>query len=116
MQLLKHKSIQIVIVAVLLCFFASCKKSFLDTTPTTPSDATIWASYQNANLFINGIYSDIPTDFLLFGYDPFDNWTDNQFPTFNWPTSLASVAPRNYNTTNSPADSWWGTGYAEIRK
>ncbi len=116
MQLLKHKSIQIVIVAVLLCFFASCKKSFLDTTPTTPSDATIWASYQNANLFINGIYSDIPTDFLLFGYDPFDNWTDNQFPTFNWPTSLASVAPRNYNTTNSPVDSWWGTGYAEIRK
>ncbi len=103
-----------VICILLLC--VSCKKSFLDTTPATPSDATVWSSYQNASLFVNGIYGDIPTDFLLFGYDPFDNWTDNQYPTFTWPTSVASVAPRNFNSTSSPVNSWWTTGYTEIRK
>lgn len=116
MQLFKNNLIKVLTAFAVLCFFAACKKSFLDTTPTTPSDASIWSSYQNANLFLNGIYGDLPTDFLLFGVDPFDNWTDNQFPTFNWPASLASVAPRNYNSTSSPVNSWWGSGYAEIRK
>jgi len=105
------------VIACILCLaITSCKKSFLETTPTTPSDLTIWSSYQNSNLFVNGMYADLPTDFLLFGTDPFDNWTDNQFPTFNWVNSLASIAPRNFNSTSSPVNSWWASSYAEIRK
>lgn len=116
MILYKNKPIQVVTVVCLLFVFTGCKKSFLETTPAAPSDASIWSSYQNANLFLNGIYGDIPTDFLLFGYDPFDNWTDNQYPTFTWPTSISSIAPRNYNATSSPVNSWWGRCYADIRK
>lgn len=116
MNLIHKKSAIITAVVFLLFSTGSCKKDFLETTPATPSDATIWSSYQNANLFINGIYSGIPTGFLLFDVDPFDNWTDNQFPTFNWPASLASVAPRNYNSTSSPVNNWWSDSYAQIRK
>lgn len=111
-----NKSAGIIALAFLLFGTGSCKKDFLETTPTTPSDATIWSSYTNANLFVNDIYSNIPTSFLLFDVDPFDNWTDNQFPTFNWVTSLASVAPRNYNSTSSPVNGWWSNSYAQIRK
>ncbi|HEX5153015.1 MAG TPA: RagB/SusD family nutrient uptake outer membrane protein [Parafilimonas sp.] len=116
MKLINNRSLIIATAAFLLLGIASCKKDFLETTPASPSDATIWSSYTNANLFVNDIYADIPTGFLLFDVDPFDNWTDNQFPTFNWVTSLASVAPRNYNSTSSPVNSWWTNGYAEIRK
>ncbi len=116
MQFLKNRSKRLLVAVILCSSLGACKKDFLETTPASPSDKTIWGSYTNANLFVNDIYAGLPSDFLLFGYDPFDNWSDNQFPTFNWVTSLASIAPRNFNSTSSPVNSWWSSCYAQIRK
>ncbi len=107
----------ICLLAGLTTVFSSCKKSFLE--PEVKSnilEPEVWGSYENANLFLNNIYVDLPTDHLLFGYDPFDNWTDNQFPTFNWVTSRGGIARRDYTPINSPVNGWWNTSYAVIRK
>lgn len=104
------------IICILVLGSGGCKKDFLEQQPASPSDDNIWASYQNANLFLNDIYNKTPSDFILFGYDPFDNWSDNQFPTFNWVTSLSSIAPRNYTPTLTFIRDQWRDNYANIRK
>ncbi|MCC6290440.1 MAG: RagB/SusD family nutrient uptake outer membrane protein [Chitinophagaceae bacterium] len=102
---------------ILMLMLGSCKKSFLEPeVKNNILETDIWSSYQNANLFLNNIYTDLPINFLLFDVDPFDNWSDNQFPTFAWVTSRGSLTRRDYNTNNSPADGWWSTSYAVIRK
>jgi hypothetical protein len=97
--------------------FTSCKKSFLEPeVKGNILEPEVWGSYSNAALFLNNIYANFPTDDLLFGYDPFDNWTDNQYPTFSWVTSRGPVAKRDYTPSNSPANGWWDRSYAVIRK
>lgn len=114
----KRSGMRMGAVAVLIILaFSSCKKSFLEPeVKNNILETDIWSSYQNANLFLNNIYVDFPTNFLLFDVDPFDNWTDNQFPTFSWVTSRGSLTRRDYSTANSPAGGWWATSYAIIRK
>jgi hypothetical protein len=95
----------------------SCKKDFLEPeVKSSILEQDVWSSYQNASLFLNNIYTDLPTGFLLFSEDPFDNWTDNQFPTFNWVASRGSVARRDYTTNNSPVNDNWSNYYRFIRK
>ena len=95
----------------------SCKKDFLEPeVKNSILEEDVWSSYQNASLFLNNIYTDLPTGFLLFSEDPFDNWTDNQFPTFNWVASRGSVARRDYTTNNSPVNDNWTNYYRFIRK
>jgi hypothetical protein len=101
---------------LIAAFNMCCDESFLEVTPkANVSDATAWSSFENANLFLTGIYGNIPTDFLLFGWDPFDNWTDNQIPSFHWTPSMSQVAKANYTDVSSPANSWWTSGYRTIR-
>ena len=101
----------------LMGFLYSCKKDFLEPeVKSSILEQDVWSSYQNASLFLNNIYTDLPTGFLLFSEDPFDNWTDNQFPTFNWVASRGSVARRDYTTNNSPVNDNWSNYYRFIRK
>jgi hypothetical protein len=98
-------------------FLNSCTKDFLEPeVKSSILEQDVWSSYQNASLFLNNIYTDLPTGFLLFSEDPFDNWTDNQFPTFNWVASRGSVARRDYTTNNSPVNDNWSNYYRFIRK
>lgn len=102
---------------LLLTALPSCKKTFLEPeVKNNILETDVWSSPENANLFLNNIYADFPTDFLLFGVDPFDNWTDNQYPTFNWVTSRGGVAKRDYTTSSGPGNDWWESSYAKIRK
>lgn len=60
----------------------SCK-DYLEVIPRAQvSDATLWASKDNADLFLNGIYSSIrgPIDF----FDHGDNYTDNTISQYLW--------------------------------
>jgi hypothetical protein len=102
---------------LLLAVLPSCKKNFLEPeVKNNILETDVWSSYQNASLFLNNIYTDLPTGFLLFDVDPFDNWTDNQMATFNWVTSRNGVARRDYTPNNSPANDTWTSSYAIIRK
>ncbi len=70
--------------AALACTFvmSSCQ-DFLDVTPKERvSDATLWTSTGNADLFLNGIYGSIrgPIDF----FDHGDNYTDNSISQYLW--------------------------------
>src|SRR5690349_19454442 len=52
----------------------SCKK-YLEVAPKQQvSDATLWATPENANLFLNNIYASIPS---LETGDPWENFSDN---------------------------------------
>lgn len=96
---------------------SSCNKGFLEPeVKNNILETDVWNSFENASLFLNNIYVDLPTAFLLFDVDPFDNWTDNQFPTFNWVTSRGAIARRDYTPLNSPANGEWTNAYARIRK
>ncbi len=54
--------------------FTSCKK-FLEVTPKQQvSDATLWATPENADLFLNNIYASVPS---MATDDPWDNYSDN---------------------------------------
>lgn len=110
-------------VSIMLAAISGCKKSFLETAPKDGIfDATVWSSYNNANLFLNGVYLGLPADFCMYTYMPFDSWTDNNTHTFADGWSITeSVNNRTFNATNSPVArdevfNWWGGSYAYIRK
>lgn len=99
-----------------ICMFNSCGEDYLEVNPKDAVFASsVWNSYQNTNLFLTGIYGSLDYDFL-FGYDPFENWSDNSEATFGWVASNNGVARRDYSTSNSPVDGLWWSFYANIRK
>ena len=94
-----------------------CSEDFLEIEPKDGVfESTVWSSIQNANLFLNDIYRDMPTGFLTTGYDRFDNWTDNSIATFGWLASNNGIARRDYSPDSSPVASWWSSTYGIIRK
>lgn len=69
-------------ILVFTVFGSSCQ-DYLEVTPKERvSDATLWASTGNADLFLNGIYGSIrgPIDF----FDHGDNYTDNSISQYLW--------------------------------
>lgn len=114
----KRKALfQAIILFLVIGIMPSCKKSFLEPeVKNNILETDVWKSPENATLFLNNIYSDLPTGFLLFGFDPFDNWTDNQYPTFNWTTSRGGIANRDFTPLGGPGGDWWRNAYTTIRK
>ena len=74
---------KIVLSLLLMSIGLSSCKDYLEVTPRAQvSDATLWTSKDNADLFLNGIYSSIrgPIDF----FDHGDNYTDNTISQYLW--------------------------------
>jgi hypothetical protein len=74
------------------------------------SDATLWQTTSNADLFLNNIYSGLPGPFNTF--DPGENFTDNAMNGVNGQTSRTLYANSVYTPSNTPHV--WGL-YTNIR-
>ncbi len=88
----------------------SCKK-FLEVVPKQQvSDITLWATKDNADLFLNNIYASVPT--LDVG-DPWENFSDNSLNGQAGRVSTNVYGPGIYTPANTP--NRWGQ-YTNIRK
>ena len=90
---------------------ASCSDFLEVTSKSQVSDATLWSSSGNADLFLNNVYSSLPGPFAT--DDPGENWTDNSMASRVGPTSRTLMALSQYAANNSPSQ--WGN-YNNIRK
>jgi hypothetical protein len=101
-----------VLLACLLSI-TSCQ-DYLDVIPKERvSDATMWASTGNADIFLNGIYGSIrgPIDF----FDHGDNYTDNTISQYLWAGSRSLyVLGIETPGTNSSLQQW--SQYNNIRR
>ncbi|MFD2554152.1 RagB/SusD family nutrient uptake outer membrane protein [Sphingobacterium tabacisoli] len=106
--------IKILTGSVLLFSLPSCS-SFLEVTPADQvSDATLWVNKDNADLFLNNVYSSITSPFGTF--DPGENWSDNSINGVNGQRSHTIYAISAYNAENvEGTEHRWGL-YAAIRK
>lgn len=89
---------------VLLCFlFISCKKEFLDVTPTDQLSAeTVFSDQAGADLFLNNIYGSLPdADAQSYNYDAFENWADNTVCSFQWSMSWVNGVSRSYSASSA---------------
>jgi len=105
----------IISVSLLVIGFSSCN-NFLSIQPKTQiGDNTLWESTGNADLFLNGIYGQIPGPFNT--DDPLENFSDNSMNGINGTPSRTLYANSVYTSSNAPSYSAsWGQLYADIRK
>lgn len=89
----------------------SCS-DFLEVTPKDQvSDADLWQTTGNADLFLNNVYAGLPGPFNTF--DPWENFTDNAMNGVNGQVSRTLYANSVYTASNAP--NYWSQ-YTNIRK
>lgn len=99
------------IVAFMALALASCGKFLEIESKSQVSDNTLWSTSENADLFLNNIYSSLTGPFNT--DDPRENWTDNSMASRVGPQSRNLIALSQYAPNNSPSE--WGQ-YNNIRK
>lgn len=111
MKKIYYQFIGLLLAAFSITGLESCSK-FLTIEPKTQvSDATLWVSEQNADLFLNNIYSGLPGSFTT--YDPPENFSDNAMSAHSWGFSTTTIKTAIYTPDNAPNQ--WGL-YNQIRK
>ena len=101
---------KVVILLFVTLTFLSCKK-YLEVSPTDQvADDALWSSSSNADLFLNNIYSTVPT--LQTG-DPWENFSDNSINGQAGRVSTNIYGPAIYTASNAPS-LWYYYDY--IRK
>lgn len=122
----KIKQYPLLLIATLL--FISCKKDFLDVQARDRvGDDAVWASTNNADLFLNDIYNQLPD--LNNETEHLEQYTDNSDVGVTWMAGYSSIRVANITPSNLPRGPWdmwyWGkesnndtrTGnYEKIRK
>lgn len=114
---------------LLSCILFSCKKSFLEITPTNQLSAeSIFADQAGGDVFLNDIYNNLPDEEggNYYVYDPFENYGDNAVSGFHWTMSWvlgvtksygpAVYNPGLYNHTYPAMPFMYDHMYANIRK
>ncbi len=88
----------------------SCSDN-LDVVPKDQvTDAILWSSPENADLFLNNVYAAVPS---LPTNDPWENYSDNSMHGQNGSYSLNVYAASQYTPSNGPSK--WGH-YGNIRR
>ena len=111
-----NNKITLLILLILMMGLGSCKK-FLEVIPKDQiSDASVWSTTQNADLFLNNIYKDLP-DVMVWrqgtsAEDPEENFSDNSMNGVDWRPSRTIYALGNYTSSNAPNHWFW---YNSIR-
>ncbi|MCF2517009.1 RagB/SusD family nutrient uptake outer membrane protein [Dyadobacter sp. CY351] len=88
---------------LLICLFLtqlSCSKFLEVESREQVSDATLWQTTGNADLFLNNVYSGLPGPFNT--YDPGENFTDNAMNGVNGTASRTLYANSVYTPSNTP--------------
>ncbi len=125
--MIKFKTIRnIALIGLLLFFTVSCNQNdFLETTSkSTLTDATMWASEGNADIYLNNCYGQLEAK----GNEPdnIDNFTsDNDagfyYTSYNWKKGIVDPAGGAGGsvwggTTGPSANRGWSTTYTTIRR
>ncbi len=125
--MIKYKTIRNIALTGLLLFFAiSCtKEDFLETTSkSTLTDATMWASEGNADIYLNNCYGDLEQK----GNEPdnLDNFTsDNDagfyYTSYNWKKGIVEASGGAggsvwFGTTGPSAYVGWEPTYTKVRR
>ena len=98
-------------ILVVFLLGASCS-DYLEVSPTDQvSDATLWETTQQADLFVNDIYQQLPS--VLNRFDPWENWSDDAMDGIDAAASRKVYAISAYTASNG--ESQWGQ-YSNIRK
>ena len=105
-------------VIVIIMVFTSCNKDVLEIEPKDQiSDLTVWKDKENAELFLNSIYGDLPTihqwrSWGTSAEDPEENFSDNSMNGVDWRQSRVVYAPAVYTPSNTVNHWYW---YNSIR-
>ena len=84
---------------------AGCNKNILDITPKNfVSDETLWATTDNADLFLNDIYNQLPD--LNNEDQHLDQYTDNSDVGVLWMYGYANIATGQVTPSNLPPGAW----------
>lgn len=116
----KIKNTQVFLLALLIISIGSCKKDdFLSVPPKgVLTDASTFSTQNNADLFVNDIYNQLPdyngiTEIL-------DQWTDNSntgATNQEGQARIRSNALSSGNATGGPGGTFdWGGNYSKIRR
>lgn len=124
--MIKFKKIRnIALIGLILISTFSCdQEDFLETTnKSNLTDATMWASEGNADIFLNDCYQELVTKSNQ--PDNLDNFTDDNdagfyYTSFNWKKGICVASTNSYSVWGSqsgPAwDANWPGTYTKIRK
>ena len=108
---MKKRIKYIVFLGVMLLGVISCNQDeFLETTnKTNLTDATMWASESNADIFLNECYHDLPSRNTP---NELDDFTDNNdggwyYNSRNWRAGIVTASTTNFGvwfTVGGPTD------------
>ena len=92
---------------------------FLDVTPKNfISDEVVWSTPENADLFLNDIYNQLPV--LNSETEHLDQFTDNSDVGVLWMRGYSNIATAQLTPTNWPDVPWkmwkWDTVYQRVRR
>ncbi|MVZ60619.1 RagB/SusD family nutrient uptake outer membrane protein [Sphingobacterium humi] len=108
----KHMFRNSIITCVSSIFLLGACSDKLDVTPKDQvSDATLWTSTNNADLFLNNIYGTLPGPMSM--TDSWEHFSDNAIAGVAGQYSATVFGQANYNASNGP--NLWGY-YYNIRK
>src|SRR5690606_28397421 len=79
----------------------SCNEDFLEVEPKDQiSNDAVWSTTENADLFLNSIYADLPDIFVwrqgTSAEDPEENFSDNSMNGVDWRYSRTTYATSVY--------------------
>src|SRR5690606_12205331 len=121
------KNLSLIYILVLSLLFVSCKDEALDIEPKDQlTDATVWKSPENANLFLNDIYNRLnpgPVSSVWtalpseISNDPLDNFSDNSVSgNLAGIPSYQNFTQGAYGPSTPIFNNHWKNMYANIRK
>lgn len=103
---------RISIYLIITTAFFACGE-YLDLSPTNRvTDAIVWNTTQNGDMFLNNIYAGLPRAYNT--ADPVDNYSDDAIAGPVNQYSRTTFALSNYDASNAP--NYWAGNYANIRK
>ncbi|MEO9003340.1 MAG: RagB/SusD family nutrient uptake outer membrane protein, partial [Ginsengibacter sp.] len=117
----------IILVCIISISTISCKKdAFLDTTnKTNLDDGTLWASEQNADIFLNGCYANLYPTGADWPDTQMDNFSDDAharvyFNSYSWKEGNVDVSLRpsgGFGGSQGPSNgnNSWETTYKNVR-
>ncbi len=105
------KRFKLYIIALNLLALASCS-DYLEIIPRDQiSDASVWANSEQADLFLNDIYQQLPS--VINRFDPWENWSDDAMDGIDAANSRHVYALSAYDPSNS--ENQWSR-FSHIRK
>lgn len=101
------------LIAVLLSALAGCKKDLLSVTPKNQlSDATVFGTESNADIFLNNVYTDLPH--LNNETELLDQFSDNSYVGAEWFDARQMIYTGAIAPNNMPVGPWgmwrWARG------